>query len=551
MTDDDLLKKAAQAAAKSQEPSGPPPLAPAAEAMEATEAAQATEAPETPEATQATETPETPETPELILPDAEEAEIQLGDAAPPAFGVEVPDVESPDIGGPDVELPDVEGPYVEWPDAEVAEVAPPAPAPRHHRISPRSPRQAIEPEMAPPPPPRSRQVRHPLVVALNFFMMAGVLAVLAIGAVLYFGSIRFNAEGPLKESKSVLISRGADLESIAGLLQRQNVIDSEFIFSNGVRLSKAADKLKAGEYVFVAGASMRDVMNALVSGKAVLHGFTVPEGLTSEQIVARLFDDPILTGELSAIPAEGTLLPETYKFSRGTTREQIIAQMRRAQERLIDEIWARRSSDLPISTPAEFVTLASIVEKETGKADERPLVAAVFINRLRQNIRLQSDPTIIYGLFGGKGKPPDRPILRSDIDKKTPYNTYLIDGLPPGPIANPGRAALEAVANPSRTNDLFFVADGTGGHVFAATLAEHNRNVARWRRIEAEKRKAEEAAGKAVEKAAETATPEGTKTGDADDAGSEAANGSGSEAAGGSGGDLKPTPMPTPTPKPQ
>jgi UPF0755 protein len=464
MTDDDLLKKAAEAASKSQESSDPPGL------------------------------PQAPETPQSAPPDAEEADIQPGDGAQSASAVAVPEVVMPEI------------------DRLDAEIAPPAPAPRRRRISPRSPRQAIEPEVAPPPPARSRQARHPLVVVLNFFMMAGVLAVLVIGAGLYFGSVRFNAEGPLREPKTVLISRGAGLDSIAGLLQRQNVIDSSFIFSTGVRLSKAADNLKAGEYLFEAGASMRDVRNALVFGKAILHGFTVPEGLTSEQIVARLNEDPVLTGDLVAIPAEGALLPETYKFSRGTTREQIIDQMRRAQERAIAEIWARRSGDLPISTPAEFVTLASIVEKETGKADERPLVASVFINRLRRGIKLQSDPTIIYGLFGGKGMPPDRPIYRSDIDKRTPYNTYLIDGLPPGPIANPGRAALEAVANPSRTDYLFFVADGTGGHVFAATLEEHNRNVERWRRIEAEKAKAKKAAETEAEKAPENAGQGGSAT---------------------------------------
>ncbi|HSG93982.1 MAG TPA: endolytic transglycosylase MltG, partial [Afifellaceae bacterium] len=432
-----------------------------------------------------------------------------------------------------VEESDVEEPYVEWSDAEVSEVSPPTSTTSgRRRITLRSPRQAIEPELAPPPPARSRQVRHPLVVVLNFVMMAGVLAMLVIGAGLYFGAVRFNAEGPLTESKTVVISRGADLESIAGLLQRQNVIDSSFIFSNGVRLSKFADKLQAGEYLFEAGVSMRDVMNALVTGKAILHGFTVPEGLTSEQIVARLADDPVLTGELSAIPAEGSLLPETYKFSRGTTREQIIDQMRRAQERTVAEIWARRSSDLPITTPAEFVTLASIVEKETGKADERPLVAAVFINRLRRNMRLQSDPTFIYGIFGGKGKPPDRLIYRSDIDRPTPYNTYVIDGLPPGPIANPGRAALEAVANPSRTNHLYFVADGSGGHAFAETLEEHTRNVERWRRIEAERRKAEEAAHEADETDAQ------------DGAGNELVNGSGSGESGDAGGDAKPKAKP-------
>ncbi len=511
MTDDDLLriKKAVEAASKAQEPSDPP------------------------------RPPRATETPEIIRPDAEEAEIQLGEAASSVSAGEMPDIEVLDIEVLDTEVADIDEP-----DAGFSDAAPPAHAPRRRRISPRSPRQAIEPEMAPPPPARSRQVRHPLVVVLNFFMMAGVLAVLVIGAGLYFGSVRFNADGPLNESKSVVISRGADLESIAVMLQRQNVIDSSLIFSNGVRLSKAADNLKAGEYVFEPGVSMRTVMNVLVAGKAILHGFTVPEGLTSEQIVARISEDPILTGDVNTIPAEGTLLPETYKFSRGATREQIIDQMRRAQERTIAEIWARRSSDLPISTPAEFVTLASIVEKETGKADERPLVAAVFINRLRQNIRLQSDPTIIYGLFGGKGKPPDRPIYRSDIDKATPYNTYVIDGLPPGPIANPGRAALEAVANPSRTNDLYFVADGSGGHVFAETLDEHNRNVERWRRIEVEKRKAEAAAQKAAEKAAETAAGGGISTGDAGGAASEATNGPESDGTGSAGNDAKPKAKP-------
>ena len=514
MTDDDHLKKAAEAAAKLQQSS---------------------------ESLQPLQPPDMLEALDSVEPDADEAGVALGDAASSPYAGEDTVIEDFDV-----ESHDVEGQYVEWPEAEAAEAAPAAPSRR--RISPRSPRQAIEPELAPPPPTRSRQVRHPLVVVLNFFMMAGVLAVLIIGAALYFGSVQFNAEGPLKESKTVLISRGADLESIAGLLQRQNVIDSSLVFSNGVRLSKVANKLKAGEYLFEAGASMRDVMTALVSGKAILHGFTVPEGLTSEQVVARLADDPVLTGELAAIPAEGTLMPDTYKFSRGSTREQIVDQMRRAQEHAVAEIWERRSNDLPISTPEQLITLASIVEKETGKADERPLVAAVFINRLRQNIRLQSDPTIVYGMFGGKGLPADRPIFRSDIDKQTPYNTYQIDGLPPGPIANPGRAALEAVANPSRTDDLYFVADGSGGHVFAKTLDEHNRNVTRWRRIEAERRKAEEAARKAQESAAgastQAAPQAGTTASEAGEVGGEAADGTVLEDAAEAGGSLIPKAKP-------
>ena len=177
-------------------------------------------------------------------------------------------------------------------------------------------------------------------------------------------------------------------------------------------------------------------------------------------------------------------MPETYKFSRGTTRAEMLKRMMDAHTRAVDEIWARRTSDLPLKVKKEMVVLASIVEKETGQASERTRVAGVFVNRLNKGMKLQTDPTVIYGIFGGKGKPSGRPIFRSDLDKKTPYNTYHIEGLPPGPIANPGRAALEAVANPSRTKDLFFVADGTGGHAFAETLAQHNRNVKRWRQIE-------------------------------------------------------------------
>ena len=208
-----------------------------------------------------------------------------------------------------------------------------------------------------------------------------------------------------------------------------------------------------------------------------------PEGLTSEQIVARLTDNDIFAGTVREIPREGTLLPETYKFPRGTTREQVIARMQQTQKRVLAEIWERRNPDVPVKTPEQLVTLASIVEKETGKADERSRVAAVFVNRLRQKIKLQSDPTIIYGLVGGKGT-LGRPIKRSEIQQPSPYNTYVVDGLPPGPIANPGRASLEAAANPARTRDLFFVADGTGGHAFTETYDQHQKNVSKLRAME-------------------------------------------------------------------
>jgi len=246
---------------------------------------------------------------------------------------------------------------------------------------------------------------------------------------------------------------------------------------------KARSDLKPGEYNFQKNASLREVIATIVEGKVVQHSVTVPEGLTSEQIVARLSENDIFSGAVREIPREGTLLPETYKFPRGTTREQVIQRMQQAQKRLIAEIWEHRSADIPIKTPEQLVTLASIVEKETGKPDERSRVAAVFTNRLRQRIKLQSDPTIIYGLVGGKGT-LGRPIKRSEIGQPSPYNTYVIEGLPPGPISNPGRASLEATANPARTRDLYFVADGTGGHAFTETYDQHQKNVARLRAME-------------------------------------------------------------------
>ena len=377
------------------------------------------------------------------------------------------------------------------------------------RIAPKSPRQVLQPETAPPPPPRSQKARHPLVVVLNFFVMVVVLIVLAAGASFYFGSKRFSAPGPLAQSTSVLIQPGSDLDSISAQLERHNVIDNPFIFSTAVRFFyKAEDKLRAGEYLFEANASMEKVLEDLLSGRSVLHALTFPEGWTSQAIVDRLNADPVLTGEIKTVPPEGSLMPETYKFTRGATREQMIEQMQRAQSRAVEDLWARRAPGLPIETKEEFVTLASIVEKETGKADERPRVASVFINRLREGMRLQSDPTVLYGLFGGKGRPADRPIYQSDLDKETPYNTYQVAGLPPTPIANPGRAALEAVANPSRTEELYFVADGTGGHVFATNLEEHNRNVARWRQIRAAQEQAQEAAPAAAPAAGTPAAAE-------------------------------------------
>jgi len=348
---------------------------------------------------------------------------------------------------------------------------------------PRSPRAALQPERVPLPSRHLRRVRHPIVVVGNVIFTLLVVVSIAIGASLFIGKQWFEAPGPLAEDRVVNIPRGLGIRDIADLLQREGVIDQPYVFMGGVIVLKARGELKYGEYLFSKQSSVSDVVDTIIEGKVVQHVFTVPEGLTSEQIVARLLENSALTGQIKEIPREGTLLPETYRFTRGMTREQIIQRMQQAHRRVLQEVWEHRIQDLPVKTPEQLVTLASIVEKETGKPDERTRVAAVFVNRLKGKMRLQSDPTIIYGLTGGKGS-LGRPILKSEIEQPTPYNTYVVDGLPPGPIANPGRASLEAAANPARTKELYFVADGTGGHVFSDNYAEHQKNVARLRGIE-------------------------------------------------------------------
>ncbi len=351
-------------------------------------------------------------------------------------------------------------------------------------ISPRSPRAALEPEQVPPPPKRSDRARNPFVVVGNAIITIVVLLLIGTGAAYYYGKQTLEAPGPLQEDKVVNIPARAGKRDIADVLQREGVIDvNPWVFIGGVLAMKASSDLKPGEYSFQKNASLRDVIATIVEGKVVQHSVTIPEGLTSEQIVERLGENDIFSGSVKEIPREGTLLPETYKFPRGTTRDQVIQRMQQAQKRAVADIWERRSPDLPIKSPEQLVTLASIVEKETGKPDERSRVAAVFVNRLKQKIKLQSDPTIIYGLVGGKGT-LGRPIKRSEITQPSPYNTYVIDGLPPGPISNPGRASLEAAANPARTRDLFFVADGTGGHAFTETYDQHQKNVAKLRASE-------------------------------------------------------------------
>ena len=356
------------------------------------------------------------------------------------------------------------------------------------RIAPRSPRAALEPDHVPVPSRRSRRARNPLVIMGNAVFTALVLVLIVAGGAVVFGKSRLEAPGPLQEDKIVNIPPRTSMLDIADLLKREGVVDANrFIFIGGVFALKARSDLKAGEYLFPKRASMKDVVETILEGKVVQHQLTIPEGLTSEQIVARLLENDVLSGNIKDVPREGSLLPDGYYFNRGFTREQMLQRMRQAQDRLVREAWDRRNPDLPLKTPDQLVILASIVEKETGKLEERTRIAAVLANRHKQKMKLQSDPTIIYGLVFGKGA-LGHPLTKSEIAQPTPYNTYVIDGLPPGPIANPGRASIEAAANPARTKELYFVADGTGGHAFAESYEQHVKNVARLRAIEHELR---------------------------------------------------------------
>jgi UPF0755 protein len=328
------------------------------------------------------------------------------------------------------------------------------------------------------------------------FILVILLLAIATGAVgAWYVLNQFEAPGPqaMEGEASTIVSlpMGTGLNQAARILQERGVIKSGLIFRAGVMYNRKAAALKAGEYEIPSGASPHEIMTILIDGKSIVYKLTLAEGLTSAMIVDLVRKDPTLTGEIAEIPPEGSLLPETYIFNRGETRASLIKRMRDDHARVVDELWAGRAQNLPIATKEEAVILASIVEKETGVASERPRVASVFVNRLRKGMKLQSDPTIIYGIT--KGVPLGRGIRQSELQGATPYNTYVIMGLPPTPIANPGRESLAAVMNPAQTEDLYFVADGTGGHAFATTLAEHERNVKNWREIE--KQRAASAAG--------------------------------------------------------
>ncbi len=308
------------------------------------------------------------------------------------------------------------------------------------------------------------------------------IAIVAGGLFLAWGKAQFESAGPLEESTTVVVPRGAGLERIATLLDRADVLERREVFIWGARLTQQAHRLKAGEFAFPARVSPEEALDILVSGETVVRRITIPEGLVSAQVVAVLSAADGMSGELERVPPQGTLLPETYNYRWGEDRAAMLRRMERAMEDTLESLWPERAEDLPFETREEALTLASIVEKETSVDDERPLVAGVFINRLRRGMRLQSDPTVVYAATEGLG-PLGRRITRGDLDREHPYNTYRINGLPPGPIANPGRQSIAAALNPAETDYIYFVADGNGGHAFARTLQEHNRNVAAWRRI--------------------------------------------------------------------
>jgi UPF0755 protein len=378
------------------------------------------------------------------------------------------------------------------------------------RLMPRSPAEALEPTRPPARPPASRSRREMKRLAPALRVLNGLLTlsflVLGFGwAATFWIGIELDKPGPLGEARTIIVRKGEGAHEIARRLEAGGIISSQHVFIAHYVARHMASwsggkplQFKAGEYELHPAASMRLIAEILGDGKSLLYRVTIPEGLTSHEIVGRLKADPNLIGEVASVPSEGSLLPDTYRFSRGMTRQGLIELMQDERGKFLEKSWADRRMDLPFSTPEEAIVLASIVEKETGRNDERSRIAAVFVNRLRQGMRLQSDPTILYGLSSGQ-VPWGRPIYKNEIQQKTTHNTYQIDGLPPTPICNPGRAAIEATLNPAETADLYFVADGAGGHVFSNTLKDHNAAVVNWRKVEKEIRaKQSEAATRAV-----------------------------------------------------
>jgi UPF0755 protein len=325
----------------------------------------------------------------------------------------------------------------------------------------------------------------------GFFAFLFLMVILAGGISFFVLMPKTDGPGPLADGKNVVITRGTGVAAIGHQLQKEGVIGSYMLFRLRHVLA-GRPNLKAGEYAFGPHISIRDAIGMMEDGQVVVRQVTVPEGWTSAEVVDQLKRDLALSGEVAAIPPEGSISPDTYRYVYGDTREGLLQQMQKEMQAAVDTAWAQRDPDLPLQNQQQLVTLASIVEKETAVASERARVAGVYINRLRKNMLLQSDPTVIYGITNGT-TPLGRAITVADLQKPTPYNTYTQVGLPPGPIANPGKASLLAAAKPEKNDYLYFVADGTGGHKFSATLDEHEKNVAEWRKLEREADKAAKA----------------------------------------------------------
>jgi len=318
------------------------------------------------------------------------------------------------------------------------------------------------------------------------FLLFILVSAAALGGLAAYGWQLFIKPGPSSEDTILVLEKGSGLSKIARDLEAAGIIHNKFAFSFGVRVRAQEKNLKAGEYLFTRGMPGEEVMNLLVTGKIVAYSLTIPEGLQSREIRALILSDKVLSGDISEPMPEGSMLPETYRFNRGASRDQLVRRLKKALVTAVDRLWQKRPSDSLINTKKDLIILASIVEKETGLAAERARVAAVFLNRLRLGMRLQSDPTVIYGVTGGKYE-LKRGLTRKDLRAVNDYNTYVISGLPVGPISNPGLDSLKAVLKPAQSKDLYFVASGTGGHLFAKTLAEHNRNVRKWRKLQKKK----------------------------------------------------------------
>ena len=307
-----------------------------------------------------------------------------------------------------------------------------------------------------------------------------------MGGSIYVGHVILTAQGPLEKTKNVVIPRGAGPTTMAKLLEEEGVIAHPRLFRVALMIDPSPKPIKAGEYEVPAHTSMQALVELLQSGKVVQRRLTIPEGMTTPEVLELVRKTEALTGNITLDVKEGDLLPETYFYSRDDTRDGLLLRMKEAMEKALDEAWRKRAAGLPLANKREALILASMIEKETAVPSERTRVAAVFINRLRRRMKLESDPTTIYGLTEGKA-PLGRDLTRADLQSNTPFNTYVIAALPRGPICNPGRASIVAATNPARDRSLFFVADGQGGHAFATTLPEHNRNVERWRQIQREK----------------------------------------------------------------